>query len=193
MCALQVMDGCDRADSVIVNPHKWLFTNLDFSALFVADRAPLIKTLSVLPEYLRNEATESGAVIDYRDWQVGLGRRFRALKLWFVLRHYGVEGLRHHVGEHLRIAQAFESWVEEHPDFETAAPTPVNLVCFRHTGGDRVNQHIMDTVNASGRAYFTHTRLDGRLTLRMAIGQTYTEERHVRNAWDLIVSAAPNG
>ena len=183
-------DGVELADSYVVNPHKWLFTNLDFSALFVADRTPLIKTLSVLPEYLRNEATESGAVIDYRDWQVGLGRRFRALKLWFVLRHYGVEGLRHHVGEHLRLAREFARWVEEHPDFELAAPTPVNLVCFRHTGGDEVNQKIMDTVNASGDAYFTHTKLDGTLTLRLAIGQTYTEERHVRNAWDLIVQAA---
>ena len=186
-------DGVELADSYVVNPHKWLFTNLDFSALFVADRTPLIKTLSVLPEYLRNEATESGTVIDYRDWQVGLGRRFRALKLWFVLRHYGVEGLRHHVGEHLRLAREFARWVEEHPDFELAAPTPVNLVCFRHTGGDEVNQQIMDTVNASGDAYFTHTKLDGTLTLRLAIGQTYTEGRHVRNAWDLIVQAAATG
>jgi aromatic-L-amino-acid decarboxylase len=183
-------DGVELADSYVVNPHKWLFTNLDFSALFVADRVTLIKTLSVLPEYLRNEATESGAVIDYRDWQVGLGRRFRALKLWFVIRHYGIEGLQFHVREHLRLARTFTSWVEEHPDFELAAPVPVNLACFRHTGGDEVNQRIMDTVNASGEAYFTHTKLDGKLTLRMAIGQTYTEERHVRHAWDLITKAA---
>ena len=183
-------EGVELADSYVVNPHKWLFTNLDLSALFVADRVTLIKTLSVLPEYLRNEATESGAVIDYRDWQVGLGRRFRALKLWFVIRHYGVEGLQFHVREHLRLARTFTSWVEEHPDFELAAPVPVNLACFRHTGGDEINQHIMDTVNASGEAYFTHTKLDGKLTLRMAIGQTYTEERHVRQAWDLITKAA---
>lgn len=186
-----INDGVEFADSYVVNPHKWLFTNLDFSALFLADRASLIKTLSVLPEYLRNEATESGAVIDYRDWQIGLGRRFRALKLWFVLRHYGVEGLQHHVGEHLRLARLFSGWVEDHPDFEPAAPVTVNLVCFRHVGGDEVNQRIVDTVNASGEAFFTHTKLDGRLTLRMAIGQTYTEERHVRRAWDLIVNAAP--
>jgi aromatic-L-amino-acid decarboxylase len=183
-------DGVDLADSYVVNPHKWLFTNLDFSALFVADRSAVINTLSVLPEYLRNAASESGAVIDYRDWQVGLGRRFRALKLWFVLRHYGVEGLRFHVGEHLRLAKQFASWIDEHPDFELAAPVPVNLVCFRHRDGDEANQRIMDTVSASGEAYFTHTKLDGELTLRMAIGQTYTEERHVRRAWDLIVEAA---
>ncbi len=183
-------DGAELADSYIVNPHKWLFTNMDFSALFVADRAPLIKTLSILPEYLRNQATDSGAVIDYRDWQIGLGRRFRALKLWFVLRHYGVEGLQHHVGEHLRLARLLTGWVQDNPDFELAAPVTVNLVCFRHVGGDEVNQRIVDTVNASGKAFFTHTKLDGRLTLRMAIGQTYTEERHVRRAWDLIVDAA---
>jgi aromatic-L-amino-acid decarboxylase len=183
-------DGVELADSYVVNPHKWLFTNLDLSALYVAERSQLINTLSVLPEYLRNAATESGAVIDYRDWQVGLGRRFRALKLWFVIRHYGIEGLRHHVGEHLRMARDLAAQIEQHPDFELAAPVPVNLVCFRHRGGDEANQHIMDTVNASGEAYFTHTKLDGKLTLRMAIGQTYTEDRHVHHAWDLIVRAA---
>lgn len=183
-------EGLELADSYVVNPHKWLFTNLDFSALYVADRAALIKTLSVLPEYLRNQASESGAVIDYRDWQVGLGRRFRALKLWFVIRHYGVTGLQHHVREHLRLAGQFAGWVESHPDFELAAPVPVNLVCFRHRGGDDVNQRIMDRVNASGEAYFTHTKLDDKLTLRMAIGQTYTEERHVHHTWELIQAAA---
>ncbi|MDF1596758.1 MAG: aminotransferase class V-fold PLP-dependent enzyme [Acidimicrobiia bacterium] len=183
-------EGVELADSYVVNPHKWLFTNLDFSALYVADRSALINTLSVLPEYLRNAATESGAVIDYRDWQIGLGRRFRALKLWFVVRHYGVEGLRHHVAGHLRMAKEVADRVREHPDFDLAAPVPVNLVCFRHRGGDAVNQHILDTVNASGEAFFTHTKLDGQLTLRMAIGQTYTEDRHVHHAWDLIVQAA---
>ncbi|MDH5372584.1 MAG: aminotransferase class V-fold PLP-dependent enzyme, partial [Acidimicrobiia bacterium] len=183
-------EGVELADSYVVNPHKWLFTNLDFSALFVADRSAIINTLSVLPEYLRNEASESGAVIDYRDWQIGLGRRFRALKLWFVLRHYGKEGLQYHVAEHLRLAREFSGWIEDHPDFKLAAPVSVNLVCFRHIGGDQVNQRIMDAVNASGQAFFTHTKLDGKLTLRMAIGQTYTEERHVRRAWDLIAKAA---
>ena len=102
----------------------------------------------------------------------------------------GAEGLRYHVAEHLRLAREFAGWIEKHPDFELAAPIPVNLVCFRHVGGDEVNQRIMDAVNASGQAFFTHTKLDGRLTLRMAIGQTYTEERHVRRAWDLIAKAA---
>ena len=107
-----IHDGLELADSYCFNPHKWMFTNFDCDCFFVADRAALIRTLSILPEYLRNQATESGAVIDYRDWQVPLGRRFRALKLWFVIRHYGVEGLRHHVRRHVALAQEFAAWVE---------------------------------------------------------------------------------
>jgi aromatic-L-amino-acid decarboxylase len=177
-------DGLDLADSYVFNPHKWMLTNFDCSAFFVADRGALIGALSVLPEYLRNEASASGEVIDYRDWQIPLGRRFRALKLWFVIRHYGVDGLRAFVREHLRLTRLFASWVEESPDFELAAPAPVNLVCFRHLAGDDINQAIMDRLNASGELYLSHTRLDSLLTLRMAIGQTHTSERHVRRAWE---------
>jgi aromatic-L-amino-acid decarboxylase len=144
----------------------------------------------VLPEYLRNRATESGAVIDYRDWQIPLGRRFRALKLWFVIRHYGVQGLRHHVRRHVELAKAFRNWVESEPKFEVAAPSPLNLVCFRHVGGDEANERILETANASGRIFLTHTKLDGRFTLRLSIGQTWTEEHHVRAAWDVIRGAA---
>ena len=183
-------DGVELADSYVFNPHKWMLTNFDCSAFFVADRAAIIGALSVLPEYLRNEASASGAVIDYRDWQIPLGRRFRALKLWFVIRHYGVEGLQVFVREHLRLTRLFASWVEESPDFELAAPAPVNLVCFGHFGGDEVNRAIMDRLNASGELYLSHTKLDGQLTLRMAIGQTHTAERHVRRAWELITEAA---
>lgn len=183
-------DGIELADSYVFNPHKWMLTNFDCSAFFVADRATLIKTLSVLPEYLRNEASESGAVFDYRDWQIPLGRRFRALKLWFVIRHYGIEGLQAVVREHLRLARAFASWVESDPDFELAAPVTVNLVCFRHVGGDETNASILETLNRSGDLLMTHTKLDGRYTLRMSIGQTRTEERHVRRAWELIRQAA---
>jgi aromatic-L-amino-acid decarboxylase len=184
-----IHDGLELADSYVFNPHKWMLTNFDCTAFFVADRTPLIAALSVLPEYLRNEASASGAVIDYRDWQIPLGRRFRALKLWFVIRHYGVEGLRAFVGEHLRLAKLFASWVDAADEFELAAPVPVNLVCFRHLGGDEVNQRLLDDLNASGEIYMTHTRLDGKLTLRMAIGQTHTAERHVRRAWELITTA----
>ena len=185
-----IHDGVELADSYVFNPHKWMLTNFDCTAFFVADRTPLIAALSVLPEYLRNEASASGAVIDYRDWQIPLGRRFRALKLWFVIRHYGVEGLQAFVREHLRLTRLFASWVEEAADFELAAPFPVNLVCFRHHDGDEVNQRLLDDLNASGELYLTHTRLDGKLTLRMAIGQTHTAERHVRRAWEMITTTA---
>jgi aromatic-L-amino-acid decarboxylase len=183
-------DGLELADSYCFNPHKWMFTNFDCDCFWVAERSALIRTLSVLPEYLRNEATESGAVIDYRDWHIPLGRRFRALKLWMVIRHYGLEGLRFHVRRHVELAQAFSAWVEEDPAWELAAPVPLNLVCFRHRGGDLVNQGIMDRVNASGKAFLTHTRLHDRLTLRLSVGQTHTEMRHVEQVWKLLKAAA---
>ena len=188
-----LQDGLELADSYSFNPHKWMFTNFDCNCFFVADRAALIRTLSILPEYLRNKATESGAVIDYRDWQVPLGRRFRALKLWFVLRSFGVEGLQQRIRLHVELAQQFAAWVQGDPQFELAAPVPLNLVCFRHRGGDAINQQILDTLNASGRIHLTHTRLDGKLTLRMSIGQTNTELRHVEQAWQSIRAAAGQG
>jgi aromatic-L-amino-acid decarboxylase len=187
-----IQRGVEFADSYCFNPHKWMFTNFDCDCFFVARRADLIQTLSILPEYLRNQATESGAVIDYRDWQVPLGRRFRALKLWMVIRHYGIEGLRYHIRQHIDLAQQFASWVRDDPDFELAAPVPLNLVCFRHLAGDDANQLIMDRVNRSGRAFFSHTRLDGRLVLRLCVGQTNTEERHVREVWKSIKEVAPS-
>ena len=188
-----LQDGLELADSYSFNPHKWMFTNFDCNCFFVADRAALIHTLSILPEYLRNKATESGAVIDYRDWQVPLGRRFRALKLWFVLRSFGVEGLQERVRRHVQLAQQFAAWVQSDPQFELGAPVPLNLVCFRHRGGDAINQQILDTLNASGRIHLTHTRLDGKLTLRMSIAQTNTELRHVEQAWQSIRAAAEQG
>jgi aromatic-L-amino-acid decarboxylase len=156
----------------------------------VSDRKALIQALSILPEYLRNQATESGAVIDYRDWQIPLGRRFRALKLWFVVRHYGVRGLQHHVRRHVALAQEFARWVQADARFELAVTPPLNLVCFRHRRGDDVNQALMDRLNASGDLFLTHTRLQDRLTLRMCIGQTQTERRHVEKAWRRIREAA---
>lgn len=183
-----IHQGLELADSYCMNPHKWMFTTFDCDCFWVADHAALIRTLSVLPEYLRNRATESGAVIDYRDWQIPLGRRFRALKLWLVIRHYGVEGLRHHIRRHVEIAQEFARQVEADADFELAAPAPLNLVCFRHRGGDEKNRQVLDAANGSGRIFLTHTKIDGKLTLRMAIGQARTEIRHVRAAWELIRS-----
>jgi aromatic-L-amino-acid/L-tryptophan decarboxylase len=185
-----IQEGIEFADSYCFNPHKWMFTNFDCDCFYVADRPALIKTLSVLPEYLRNKATESGAVIDYRDWHIPLGRRFRSLKLWFVIRHYGVLGLQRQIRRHVQLAQQFASWVATDNDFELAAPVPLNLVCFRHRGGDAVNQAIMDCVNDSGELFLTHTRLNDRLALRVCVGQTRTELRHIERAWNCLRDAA---
>jgi aromatic-L-amino-acid decarboxylase len=178
--------GVEYADSYCFNPHKWMFTNFDCDCFFVADRKVLTNALSVLPEYLRNRATESGAVIDYRDWQVQLGRRFRALKLWFVLRYYGIEGLQFHVREHVRLAQEFASWIRGDMRFELVVPPPLNLVCFRLNASDEENQQLINALNRSGDLYLTHTKLNGRLVLRMSIGQTNTEQHHVERAWKRI-------
>jgi aromatic-L-amino-acid decarboxylase len=185
-----IHDGLEHADSYCFNPHKWMLTNFDCDCMFVAEREPLIRALSVLPEYLKNEASQSGAVIDYRDWQIPLGRRFRALKLWLVIRHYGIEGLREHVERHVRWAREFAGWVEASDDFELAAPAPLNLVCFRHRRGDAFNERLLTQLNRSGQLFLTHTKLAERYTLRMAIGGTWTERRHVERAWGDIVEVA---
>jgi aromatic-L-amino-acid decarboxylase len=176
-------DGLDGADSYATNPHKWLLTNFDCDALWVADRAPLLGALSILPEYLRNAATESGAVIDYRDWHVPLGRRFRALKLWAVIRWYGAEGLRDHVRRHVALAQDFAAKVASDERFEIATPHPLALVTFRLKAGDDATLALMRRVNDSGAAYLTHTSANGRATLRLAIGAPLTEQRHVDAVW----------
>lgn len=185
-----IHEGLEAADSYCFNPHKWMGVNFDCTASYVKDREALIRTLGILPEYLRNQATASGDVIDYRDWHIPLGRRFRALKLWFVIRHYGVGGLRAMVREHVSMAQDLVEWVQGASDYELAAPAPLNLVCFRHRGGDEVNQQILDRCNESGAMYLTHTRLDGKLTLRVSVGHLRTEARHVKAAWDRIRMAA---
>ena len=181
-----LQDGVELTDSYNFNPHKWMGANFDCSCFWVADRKALIQTLSILPEYLRNQATESGAVIDYRDWHIQLGRRFRSLKLWFVIRHYGIAGLQHNVREHVRLAQEFADFVKNDARFELAAPVPLNLVCFRHQGGDAPNQSIMDRLNQSGDLCLTHTKLNGKLTLRLSVGQMNTKAKHVERAWQLI-------
>jgi aromatic-L-amino-acid decarboxylase len=184
------LNGVELADSFSFNPHKWMFTNFDCNCFYVADRSVLIKTLSILPEYLKNQATESGAVIDYRDWHIQLGRRFRSLKLWFVIRHYGVSGLRYHISEHVRIAQEFAEWVISSADFDLVAPAPLNLVCFAHKNGNDFNRKLLETINANGAMYFTHTVVNGQYVLRMCIGQTNTKEEHVRLAWETIQETA---
>jgi aromatic-L-amino-acid decarboxylase len=186
-------EGLDRADSYCVNPHKWMFTTFDCDCFYVADRAALTRALSVVPEYLRNAASDSGAVIDYRDWQVPLGRRFRALKLWFVIRHYGAEGLRHHVREHVALAQDLATWVREQPYLVLSVDPPLNLVCFRHADGEAATQKILDGINGSGQAYVTHTRLDGDLTVRVCVGAWQTRAEHVERLKALIAAHSGNG
>jgi aromatic-L-amino-acid/L-tryptophan decarboxylase len=193
------LDGVEHADSVTFNPHKSMLTNFDCNLFWVRDRAALVDALSVTPEYLRNPATESGRVIDYRDWQIPLGRRFRALKLWFVIRHYGLEGLRAYVREHMRLAALLEQWVRGDDRFEIAAPRTMHLVCFRPRprdgesaeDADARSRALLQRLNASGRVYLTHTVIPDthgrdRFTLRLAVGASSCTERHVRAAWELV-------
>lgn len=182
--------GVDLADSYSFNPHKWMLTTFDCNCFYVADRASLINTLSITPEFLRNQATESGAVIDYRDWHIPLGRRFRALKLWFVIRHYGVVGLQAHVRYQVQLAQTFADAVLRDERFELVMPPSLNLVCFRLKGADAPNQKLLEQLNASGRLYLTHTRLGSRFTLRFCIGQPATQTSHVEQAWKRIADTA---
>ncbi len=184
---LRALEGdLDRVDSWCFDPHKWLFTNFDCDCLWVADRSALIGALSVLPEYLRNAASESGAVIDYRDWHVPLGRRFRSLKLWFVLRHYGAEGLRHHVRQHVDLAHDLAERLGADERFEVVAPVPLNLVCFCHVSGDDATQALITALNATGEVALTHTRLADRFVIRISVGARATERRHVERLWELI-------
>jgi aromatic-L-amino-acid decarboxylase len=186
-----VNDGLDRVDSWCFDPHKWLLTNFDCDVLYLADRKPLIQSLSVLPEYLRNRASESGAVIDYRDWHIPLGRRFRALKLWFVIRHYGAEGLRTHIAKGVASARWFAARVDADDRFERLVPADLSLVCIAHGDGDDATEALLHAVNATGRAYLTHTRLDDRYAIRVSFGGTYTEQAHVEQLWALISDHVP--
>lgn len=192
-----VLAGAAQADSVCVNPHKWLLTNFDCDLFWVRDRDALVRALSITPEYLRNTQSDAGAVIDYRDWQIPLGRRFRALKLWFVLRHYGLEGLRAHIRRHIAWAEWFESQVDSHPSLELVCPRQTALVCFRlaRTGsgnGDETNRALLEMINASNEVFLSHTAApaDGGHTIRFVPGATATEFRHVVRAWEIVRDAA---
>jgi aromatic-L-amino-acid decarboxylase len=184
-----VTDGADVVDSWSFNPHKWLFTTFDCSCLWLRDARPVVEALSISPAYLRNAHSDAGAVIDFRDWQVPLGRRFRALKPWLVMRHYGADGLAHHVREHVRLARTVADRVLDDPGFELAAPPALNLVVLRCTGddADRRTNELLESVNASGRALLTGTVLDGRTAIRVSVGQTWTSEAHVDALWELLV------
>jgi aromatic-L-amino-acid decarboxylase len=174
--------GWERADSVGVNPHKWLFTPMGCSAFFTSRPDDLRRAFSLVPEYLRVEED----VVSLSEYAVPLGRRFRALKLWAVLRCYGREGLRRVIREHVRLAALFEEWVRDEPSWEVCAPRPFSLVCFRRDGTDEENEALLERVNATGEVFLSHTRLDGRFVLRLAIGNAWTTEDDVRLAWDVL-------
>ena len=182
--------GAEHADSYTFNPHKWLFTNFDCNVLWVADRAPLIASLSILPPYLRNPASESGDVIDYRDWHVALGRRFRALKLWWVLRSYGAAGLRAHLREHIALAAELGRRVDEHLRLERVAPVSFALVCFRHTDGNPGTDAVAAAINAHPDLFVTPSAIGDVRFVRVAIGQTRTTADDVERLWQVIVDAA---
>ena len=188
--------GLELADSYVFNPHKWMFTNFDCSAYFVRDPEMLVCTFEILPEYLKTRTR--GQVNDYRDWGVALGRRFRALKLWFVIRNFGVEGIRQKVRLHLELAKWLANEIRHSADFELLAPVDFSLVCFRYLPSgitdeasiNEINERLLQTLNTGGKLYITHTKLNGKYTLRMVIAQTYVEKHHVENAWRLIRKTA---
>jgi aromatic-L-amino-acid decarboxylase len=187
--------GMEEADSIVLNPHKWLLTNFDCSAYYVRDREALLATFALTPEYLRT--AHDAEVVNYRDWGIQLGRRFRALKLWFVIRSYGVEGLRAIIRRHVALAAELAGWVDASPDFERVAPVPFGLVCFRYRPAgrsekelDALNERLLAAVNATRRVFLTHTRLGGHYVIRLVIGQRGTERRHVVEAWEIIRAAA---
>jgi aromatic-L-amino-acid decarboxylase len=189
-----VLDGVDRADSLVVNPHKWLFVPIDCSAAYTRHPEVLRQAFSLTPEYLK---TGHSGVTNLMDYGVSLGRRFRALKLWFVLRYFGRTGIEEALREHIRLAQRFADWVDDHPDFERLAPVPFSVVAFRYRPAgqadeerlDSANQAILDRVNESGEVFLSHSRVAGRYAIRLAIGNLRTRELHVRRAWQLLQQA----
>ena len=183
-------DGLEWADSYCTNPHKWMGVNFDCDLFWTSDRRALLGALSILPEYLRSAAAATGAVIDYRDWQVPLGRRFRSLKLWFTLRADGVGETQAMIRRHIELTQELARWVADDERFEIVAPHPLNLVCVALRTGDAATDRLIEQANATGLALFTRTVLDGRTALRFSIGGTRTERRHVRDGWELLQGLA---
>lgn len=184
-----VLDGAGRAHSLVMNPHKWLSTPLDLSAFYTRRPDILRRAFTLVPEYLKT--AEDSRAINLMDYGTPLGRRFRALKLWFVLRWYGREGLQRIIRDHVAYAQELASIIGSDPNFEIAAPVPLSVVCFRYRGTDDANRRLIDEVNASGKAFLSHTVLNGRVTIRLAIGNAGTTREDVRQVWDLIKDSAP--
>ena len=185
-----INDGLNYADSYNFNPHKWMLTSFDCSIFFVADRSQLINTMSILPEYLKNKTSTSESVFDLRDWGIPLGRRFRALKLWHVINYYGVSGLQEFIRTHMENTKVLRSWIEKEKDFEIVTPTPLTLICFRHTKGNNFTEKLLNTINESGKAYMTHTKLNDQYIIRFSVGQTSTTIDHLKETWNYIVKTS---
>jgi aromatic-L-amino-acid decarboxylase len=188
-----VLNGVERADSFVMNPHKWMFTPIEFSAFYTRHVETLKRTFSILPEYLRTSEGDAQAVKNYMDYGVQLGRRFRALKFWFIVRTFGMEGLIENIREHLRLAQLFECWLNAQDEWEVVAPVPFSTVCFRARPSNvpeekwnELNEKLMEAVNATGEVYLSHTKLNGRYIIRLAIGNIRTEEKHIVRTWKLL-------
>ncbi|XP_056844632.1 phenylacetaldehyde synthase isoform X1 [Raphanus sativus] len=193
----QYIDGVETADSFNMNAHKWFLTNFDCSLLWVKDQYALTEALSTNPEYLKNKASQANLVVDYKDWQIPLGRRFRSLKLWMVLRLYGAETLKNYIRNHIKLAKDLEQLVSQDPNFEVVTPRIFSLVCFRIVPVDNDekkcndrNRNLLDAVNSSGKLFLSHTALSGKIVLRCAIGAPLTEEKHVKEAWKVIQEEA---
>jgi aromatic-L-amino-acid/L-tryptophan decarboxylase len=189
-----LLDGVAQADSLVVNPHKWMFVPMDLSVLFVKDEAMIRRAFSLVPEYL---TTTDGDVVNYMDYGLQLGRRFRSLKLWFVLRHLGANGIRARLRGHIELAQIFASWVENDPDWEVLAPHPLSVVCFRYApkardaaAFDELNAKLLDAVNATGKLFISHTKIGGTYALRLAIGNVRTQRSDVELAWSVLTERA---
>ncbi|MGB9836690.1 MAG: pyridoxal phosphate-dependent decarboxylase family protein [Candidatus Saccharicenans sp.] len=189
-----VLEGVEYADSLVFNPHKWMLTNFDCSAFFVRDARQLTRTFEIHPEYLKTGV--DAVVKNFRDWGIQLGRRFRALKLWFVIRDYGVEGIKKIIRRHIHLAELFRDELKQDRRFEILAPVYFSLVCFRLNDGrpeeelNALNQRLLEAINSTGRVFLTHTTLNGKYTLRLVVGQRTTEERHVRQALEIIKAKA---
>jgi aromatic-L-amino-acid decarboxylase len=186
-----ILNGAEQADSLVFNPHKWLLVNFDCSAYFVRDRSALLRSFATSAEILRT--AHDTQVVNYRDWGIQLGRRFRALKLWFVIRTYGVEGLQALLREHIRLGQRFASWVDADPEFERIGEAPLATVCFRRVGDDAGNRDLLARLNATGKVFLTGTTLKGRFVLRLALGHLTSTEAQLGAAWSLIQELAKGG
>jgi len=192
-----VLSGCERADTLIINPYKWLFLPLDGSVFYTRWPETLKATFSLVPDYLSNTQSEGQEGTNFMDYGIALSRRFRALKLWMVLRYFGQEGLAARLREHMRLAHLLADWIDESADFERLAPTPFSVVCFRahphHMDDesvlDTLNEQILHHINTAGRFFLSHTRVDGRFALRIAIGNLRTTEAHVAEVWQQLQQA----